>query len=58
MSGLTTFRRFAQGLQQAEVALRAAFSLPFSNGVVECSVNKLILLKRQMFGHAGFVLSR
>jgi len=49
---------FAAGLRQDEAAVRAALSLGWSNGPVEGQVNRLKLLKRQMYGRAGFDLLR
>jgi transposase len=49
---------FAAGLMQDEAAVRAALSLEWSNGQVEGQVNRLKLLKRQMYGRAGFELLR
>jgi transposase len=49
---------FAAGLMQDEAAVRAALSLEWSNGQVEGQVNRLKLLKRQMYGRAGFDLLR
>lgn len=51
-------RRFAQGLQNDWSAVKAAFSLPWSNGQTEGHVNRLKLIKRQMFGRAKFDLLR
>ncbi len=47
---------FAEGLKQDEAAVKAALSLPWSNGQVEGQINRLKLLKRQMYGRAGFDL--
>ena len=49
---------FAEGLKQDEAAVKAALSLEWSNGQVEGQVNRLKLLKRQMYGRAGFDLLR
>jgi len=49
---------FAAGLTQDESAVKAASSLEWSNGQVEGQVNRLKLLKRQMYGRAGFDLLR
>jgi transposase len=38
--------------------VRAALSLPWSNGPTEGHVNRLKLLKRQMYGRAGLDLLR
>jgi transposase len=51
-------RSFADGLKQDEAAVKAALTLEWSNGQVEGQINRLKLLKRQMFGRAGFVLLR
>ena len=47
---------FAVGLRQDEAAVRAALSPEWSNGPVEGHVNRLKLLKRRMYGRAGFEL--
>ena len=39
-------------------AVLAALSLPWSNGQVEGQVNRLKLIKRQMYGRAKFDLLR
>jgi transposase len=51
-------RGFAEGLKKDEVAVRAALRLEWSNGQVEGQVNRLKLIKRQMFGRAKFDLLR
>jgi transposase len=51
-------RGFAAGLRQDEAAVKAALSLEWSNGQVEGQVNRLKLLRRQMYGRAGFDLLR
>ena len=51
-------QRFAQGLLQDESAVRAALTLPWSNGQVEGQVNRLKLIKRTMYGRGGFELLR
>jgi transposase len=51
-------RRFAEGLARDEDAVRAALALEWSNGQVEGHINRLKLMKRQMFGRAGFELLR
>ena len=50
--------RFATGLRRDEAAIAAAVSLPWSNGQVEGQVHRLKLIKRQMYGRAGFQLLR
>jgi transposase len=49
---------FAAGLRRDEDAVRAALSLPWSNGPVEGQVNRLKVIKRDMYGSAGFDLLR
>ncbi len=51
-------RRFVKGLQSDLAAVHAAFSLPWSNGQTEGQVNRLKLIKRQMFGRAKLDLFR
>jgi len=49
---------FAHGLMQDYNAVQAAVALPWSNGQVEGQVNRLKLIKRQMYGRASFDLLR
>ncbi len=51
-------RRFAEGLIDDLAAVKAALSLPWSNGQTEGHVNRLKLIKRQMYGRAKFDLLR
>jgi transposase len=51
-------RNFAAGLKRDESAVKSALSLEWSNGQVEGQINRLKMLKRQMFGRAGFALLR
>jgi transposase len=51
-------RGFARGLRQDEAAVAAALEEKWSNGPVEGHVNRLKVLKRQMYGRAGFELLR
>jgi hypothetical protein len=51
-------RRFAKGLNSDRSAVEAALTLPWSNGPTEGHVNRLKLIKRQMFGRAKFDLLR
>lgn len=57
-SGLVELKSFAQGIGRDYAAVRAAFSSSVSNGQVEGQVNRLKLLKRQLFGRATFDLLR
>jgi len=56
--GAVELRRFAEGLGSDLAAVKAALSLPWSNGQTEGQVNRLKLIKRQMFGRARFDLLR
>ncbi len=49
---------FVHGLHQDLAAVLAALSTNWSNGPVEGHVNRLKLVKRQMYGRAGFDLLR
>ena len=49
---------FAAGLQGDSGAIDAALTTPWSKGQTEGQVNRLKLIKRQMFGHASFELLR
>jgi transposase len=49
---------FVRGLRKDLDAVTAGLSLPFSNGPIEGTNNKFKLLKRQMYGRAGFALLR
>lgn len=46
-------QRFAQGLHN-DPAVSMAFISPYSNGQTEGQVNRLKLIKRQMYGRAKF----
>jgi transposase len=49
-------RQFAEGIHRDESAVNAAITTRWSNGPVEGHVNRLKMIKRQMFGRAGFSL--
>lgn len=51
-------KRFAQGLQRDKEEVLAGLTLVYSNGQVEGQITKLKLLKRTMYGRAGFPLLR
>jgi transposase len=57
-SKLTPFETFATGLHCDLDKVKAAFTLPWCNGRVEGHINRLKLIKRQMYGRAGFDLLR
>jgi transposase len=54
--GVSVVAGFAQGLVQDFAAVEAALSLCWSNGQTEGQVNRLKLVKRSMYGRAGFEL--
>ena len=56
--GIAAVQTFAAGLQQDGAAVRAAFTLPWSSGQAEGQINRLKLLKRQMYGRASLDLLR
>ena len=55
-SQLSPFHRFAKRLQEDYDAVKAGITLPWSNGQTEGQINRLKMLKRQMFGRAGMEL--
>ncbi|MFD7926624.1 transposase [Streptomyces sp. NPDC059742] len=55
---LPSLQRFARHLERDLDAVTAGLSLPWNSGVVEGHVNRIKMLKRQMFGRAGFELLR
>ncbi|PSY37378.1 ISL3 family transposase [Escherichia albertii] len=57
-SGSAEFRRVAAGMEADAAAICEAISSRWSNCVVEGHVNRLKMLKRQMYGRAGFELLR
>ena len=50
--------RFAEGLRQDWAAVLEAVRQPWSQGQVEGQINRLKLIKRQMYGRANFDLLR
>ena len=57
-SGIAALRGFATGLRADYAAVKAGLTLHWSNGQTEGQINRLKLLKRQMYGRAGFELLR
>jgi len=57
-SGIDILRQFSKSIKQDLAAVMNALSLPWSNGQVEGQVNRLKLIKRQMYGRAKFDLLR
>ena len=57
-SGLPELQSFASGVEKDKAAVRAGLTWSINNGMVEGHVTKLKLIKRQMYGKAGFALLR
>lgn len=57
-SGIPEFSGFAMGIRRDHAAVVAGIDQSWSNGQVEGQVHRLKLLKRQMYGRAGFLLLR
>lgn len=57
-SGPVELKRVAAGMEADAAAICEAITSKWSNGVVEGHVNRLKMLKRQMYGRAGFELLR
>jgi transposase len=55
-SGLPEFDAFVTKLRQDQAAVLAGLRLPWSQGQTEGQITKLKLLKRSMYGRAGFAL--
>jgi len=49
---------FVKGVQRDLAAVTAGLTLPWSSGAVEGQVNRVKMLKRQMYGRANFDLLR
>nr|WP_269327972.1 transposase [Kineosporia mesophila] len=57
-SGFPAVRSFVNGLRLDLKAVTAGLTLPYSNGPMEGANTKVKILKRQMYGRAGFPLLR
>jgi transposase len=57
-SGVKDFETFATGLRRERSGVEAALTLPYSNGPTEGQINKLKLIKRQMYGRGSFEMLR
>src|SRR6266481_7442177 len=55
-SAVDAVRRFATGLYEDDEAVKAGVTLPWSSGPVEGHINRLKMLKRQMFGRARLIV--
>ena len=56
--GQPELRSFAAGIRNDLQAVINGLTLPYSSGKVEGTVNKIKMIKRQMYGRAGFALLR
>jgi transposase len=57
-SNLSELQSFANGVERDKAAVQAGLTWWINNGVVEGSVTKVKLIKRQMYGRASFALLR
>src|SRR6266567_2748603 len=57
-TGIDALQRFVRTVKQDLSAMEAAVTEPWSNGPVEGHINRLKMLKRQMYGRAGVELLR
>ena len=57
-SGIKELENFVKGIKQDRAAVKAALKFQWSQGQVEGQVNRLKMLKRQMYGRAKFDLLR
>ena len=57
-SGLPELQSFAAGVEKDKDAVKAGLTWQVNNGMVEGQVTKLKLIKRSMYGRAGFALLR
>ncbi len=55
---LPALQAFADGLRRDQRAVMAGLTLPWSSGAVEGHINRIKMLKQQMYGRAGFALLR
>ena len=58
VSELCELQSFANGVERDKAAVQAGLTWWINNGVVEGSVTKIKLIKRQMYGRASFALLR
>lgn len=55
---IAALKSFGQGIQQDVLEVKAALTYEWSNGQTEGQVNRLKMVKRQMYGRANFDLLR
>jgi transposase len=57
-SGLPELQSFAAGVKKDKDAVQAGLTWPINTGMIQGHVTKLKLIKRTMYGRAGFALLR
>lgn len=57
-SGIEELQRFANGLQQDKAAVLMGLTHSYNNAQAEGQVTRIKLIKRMMYGRAGFPLLR
>jgi transposase len=57
-SGIRELRSFVLGVEQDKTAVVAGLTFPQNNGQTEGQVTRIKLIKRMMYGRAGFALLR
>ncbi len=57
-AAIPELRSFATGIRRDQAAVAAALTIPWSNGQTEGQINRLKVLKRQMYGRAKLDLLR
>jgi transposase len=57
-AGLPELRSFTTGIKNDYNAVLAGLTLPYNSGAVEGNVNRIKMIKRQMYGRATFPLLR
>ena len=57
-AGVREIHQFARGRERDYDAVKAALETPHSNGMVEGQINRLKMIKCQMYGRAGLTLLR
>jgi len=57
-TGPPELRGFSRNVHRVWLAVQAGFTVHWSSGLVERNINRVKLIKRQMFGRANFDLLR
>jgi len=57
-SEIKELQRFAKGLERDKAAVLTGLTLSYNNGQTEGQVTRIKLIKRMMYGRAGFALLR